>query len=141
MADPRKVTAYDDILPINITLTIDDSSITYDANQLGGSAQVGLAVNFSDDGVVQLAGDGEHVAGVLLLVEADDKATVQVGGVCKFKGGTSAVLTPGTKIIGDLLSAAEGYIQSVAAATGSIQVAHGMIIDANDTGAVYVLFP
>lgn len=141
MADPRKTTAYDDILPINLTLAIDDVTITYDATQLGGSAQVGLAVNFSDDGEVQLAGDGEHVAGVLLKVEADDFATVQVGGVCKFKGGTSATLTPGTMIVGDLLSSAEGYIQTAAAATGSIGIAHGMIIDATDTGNVYVLFP
>lgn len=139
MADPRKVAAYDDIEPLVLTLEIDDSSITYDQTKTGGSAQIGLAVNFSDDGIVQLAGDGEAVAGVLILVEGDNMCSVQVGGVAKFKGGTSATLTPGTPITGDLLSSAEGYVQTAADTTGATKVARGMIIDATDTGAVYVL--
>ena len=50
------------------------------------------------------------------------------------------LLPPGTKIVGDLLVAAEGYIRSVASATvAEVAVARGQITDASTTTAVEVI--
>lgn len=140
MANPRNTVDFSDIKPLNLTFIADGSSVTFDRDEEGGSAQVGLAVNLSASKTIQTAGDGEVVIGVLLSVEPDGTCTVQVGGVATFKGGTSATLTPGTAIVGDLLSSAEGYIQT--AGTGSVAAAaagRGRILDASDTSAVKVL--
>jgi hypothetical protein len=131
---------FSEIKPVRITCVADGSTVTFDRTQAGGSAQVGLAVNLSASKTIQTAGDGERILGVLLNVEPDGMCTVQVGGVATFKGGTSATLTPGSAIVGDLLSAAEGYIQTVG--TGSVAAGiagRGMILDASDTNAVKVL--
>lgn len=140
MANPRSTVDFSGIKPLNITCVADNSTVTFDRDEEGGSAQVGLAVNLSASKTIQLAGDGEVVLGVLLSVEPDGMCTVQVGGVATFKGGTSATLTPGTKIVGDLLSAAEGYIQTVGTGSvGALAPGRGVILDASDTNAVKVL--
>jgi len=141
MADPRKTVDHSEIDPLYVTFAIDDVTITYDATKVGGSTQVGLAVNLSASDTIQLVGDGEAILGALVLVEPDGMGTVQVGGVATFKGGDGATLTPGSKIVGDLgAAAAEGYIRSVAAATlAEVAVARGMILDPSVTTAVQVL--
>ena len=139
MADPRNAVAFEGIGYEAQTFLIDNSTITFDATKSGGSAQVGLAVAFSASATVELAGDGEEVVGKLISVESDNKAVVQTGGYMTLPGGTSAVLTPGKKIVGDLLLSAEGYIREVATATAAeLGVARGMIVDASVTTAVVV---
>jgi len=139
MADPRLAHAYDDIHAKFATFDIDDSTITWSATEAGGSAQCGLAVALSAAGTIELAGDGEEIVGKLKLVESDGKATVQIGGFMTFPAGTSAGLTVGKKIVGDLLISAEGYIREVNTGTAAeLGVCRGMIIDASDTDAVVV---
>lgn len=123
-----------------------DNTIVYDETKEGGSAQVGLAVEITASKTVGLVASGHPVLGKLLSVEADDTATVQIGGGCSLPGGTGATLTPGTKIVGDLLVAAKGYIQSIAASGGAYaeaaaddtQAGAHKILDATDTEAVQV---
>lgn len=135
MADPRADVRFDNIDYRAETFKIDDSTITYDATQPGGSAQVGLAVNQSAGDTIQLVGDGEAISGKLIQVTKDGYATVQTRGYCTLPGGTSATLTIGTKIVGDLLVAAEGYIQS---ASTQHTVSRGRIVDPTTTTAVVV---
>ncbi len=139
MADPRGSIDYEGVHAKYMAFAIDDSTITYDSAQAGGSAQVGLAVAMSAAGTIELAGDGEEIVGKLKLVESDNFATVQVGGCTTLPGGTSATLTVGKKFVGDLLVSAEGYIREVAEGTAAeLAVARGMIIDASDTDNVVV---
>lgn len=139
MADPRADTKFDEIGAEFVTFKIDNSTITYSATSTNGSAQVGLAVALSAAETVELAGDGEEIVGKLISVEPDNYCTVQVAGFMTLPGGTSATLTPGKKIVGDLLVAAEGYIREVATGTAAeLGVARGMIIDASVTTAVVV---
>lgn len=122
------------------TYKIDDSTITYDASQPGGSAQVGLAVTFSAADTVALTADADEVVGKLILVEADDKCTVQTDGTMTLPGGDGATLTLGTKIVGDLgASSAKGYIRSAASAQAAeLLVGRGRIENAGTTTAVVV---
>jgi hypothetical protein len=139
MADPRNVVTNVGVEPRYRTYLIDNSTITYDADVAGGSAQVGLAVTFSDDNTVQLVADGEAVIGKLILVEPNLVCNVQVGGCMTLPGGTGAALTNGKKIVGDLLVAAEGYIREVATGTAAeLGVARGFISNNADTTAVEV---
>ena len=139
MADPRADIEFDGIKAEFVTFAIDDSTITYSATAVGGSAQVGLAVAFSASGTVELAGDGEEIVGKLVSVEKDGFCTVQTAGYMTLPAGTSASLTPGKKIVGDLLVSAEGYIREVATGTAAeLGVARGMIVDASVTTAVRV---
>lgn len=123
-----------------------DNSIVFDSTKEGNSEQVGLAVTIVDDKTVGLVGDGEPVLGKLLVVEGDDCATVQIGGGATLPGGTGATLTPGSKIVGDLLVAAKGYIRSIAAsgaayaeaAADETQNGAHKILDATDSDAVQV---
>lgn len=140
MSNPRNTVNFDGILPEVVTFKIDDSTITYSASSVNGSAQVGLAVTLSSDGTIGLVGDGEAVVGKLLKVEADDKASVQVGGYMTLAAGNGATLTLGEKIVGALNAlSAEGYIRAVATATAA-ELGHcrGMIIDNDTTTAVVV---
>lgn len=139
MADPRLDVKFDDIKPQRATFKIDNSTITYSSTVANGSSQVGLAVTLSAAETVELVGDGEDVLGKLLSVTADNYCTVQVGGVMTLPGGTSATLTLGTKIVGDLLVAAEGYIRSAnSAVAAELLVARGSIWDASDASNVVV---
>lgn len=139
MTDPRLDTQFLDIGAEFVTFKIDNSTITYSATEDNGSAQVGLAVGFSAAETVELVGDGEEVVGKLISVTKDNYCTVQVAGFMTLPGGTSASLTVGKKIVGDLLVAAEGYIREVATGTAAeLGVARGMIVDAGTTTAVVV---
>lgn len=140
MADPRNTVAFEGINAEYTTFLIDDSTITYSATATNGSTAVGKAVGFSTHKTIELVGDGEEVVGKLVSVESDGKAVVQTGGYMTLPGGTSATLTPGKKIVGDLgASSAEGYIREVATATAAeLGVARGMIIDAGTASATVV---
>ncbi len=121
------------------TYEIDAVSITYSATVAGGSSQVGLAVTLTDDNTIATAADGEEIEGKLIKVEADGWATVQVGGYMTLPAGTSASLTNGKKIVGDLLVSAEGYIREVNTATAAeLGLCRGRIIDNSTTTAVVV---
>jgi hypothetical protein len=122
------------------TFKIDDSTITYDATQEGGSAAVGKGVTLSGNDTVALVGDGEKVEGMLLHVESDGVAAVVTEGVVELPGGAGASLTRGKKIVGDLgPSSAKGYIREVATATAAeLGVARGSIRNTADTAAVVV---
>ena len=140
MADPRDTVEFEGLHAEHATFKIDASTITYDKTKTNGSAQVGLTVTFSADRTIQLIGDGEAVLGKLIAVEADDKANVQIAGIMTLKGGTSATLTRGKKIVGDLLSSAECYIREVAAGTAAeLAVARGYIIDDDATNPIISL--
>ena len=138
MADPRDAVRFDEIGE-RWTFKIDDSTITYDAAETNGSAQVGLAVTLSTDDTIGLVGDGEFVLGKLIKVESDDKAVVQVSGYMTLPAGTGATLTLGKSIVGDLLVAAEGYVREVATATAAeLGVCRGFIQNNDTTTAVVV---
>lgn len=139
MSDPRADVNFNEIGAEFVTFKIDNSTIAYSATAANGSAQVGLAVALSAAETVELAGDGEEVVGKLVSVEPDGYCTVQVAGFMTLPAGTSASLTVGKKIVGDLLVSAEGYIREVATGTAAeLGVARGMIIDAGVTTAVVV---
>jgi hypothetical protein len=134
MSDPRKAVRYEGIEYKAVTIA-HDATIVYDVTKVNGSEQVGLAVSVETDGEVTLAGSGENVWGKLIKVESDGFCVVQYRGFVTLPGGTSATLTAGLKIVGDLLSSAEGYIQ---AASSEHTVSRGVIIDASDTENVVV---
>lgn len=134
MADPRNDVAFEGIGYLAVTIA-HDNTIVYDRTKAGGSAQVGLAVSIESDGVVTLVGDGENVFGKLIKVEPDGFCVVQIAGMMTLPGGTSATLTAGLKIVGDLLVSAEGYVQAVSTQD---TVSRGIIVDASDPTAVVV---
>ena len=118
--DPRKRIRYEGIGFRAITLKIDASTITYSATEENGSAAVGMAVTLKADDTVELAGDGEFVAGKLLEVFADNTCTVQIAGFCTLPAGAGASTTLGYPIVGDLDgNSAEGYVREVASATAA----------------------
>ncbi len=147
MADPRKIVNFDGIDAVYATFKIDNSTITYDSTKTDGTASVGLAVTLSADGTVALTAAGDAVIGKLISVEADNFATVQIGGICTLPGGSGATLTRGEKIMGALGAAsAKGYIDSVPSAGAAyvqadqqkIARGRGVILDKSDTTAVVV---
>ncbi|HEY8838247.1 MAG TPA: hypothetical protein VIO16_11345 [Dehalococcoidia bacterium] len=143
MPDPRAVLAFEGIDAEYATYAIDNSTITYDATKANGAATTMLdkAVTFSTGKTVALAADGDAVIGRLDAVTSDNYARVQVEGFTTLPGGTSATLTPGTVVVGALLSAAKGYIRSAASATAAELVKYGPTIhDATDATAVVVQF-
>lgn len=132
-----------------VTYKIDNSTIVYDATKANGAADtmIGKAVTLSADDTVALAGDGDAIEGKLILVESDNKCSVQVAGVMTLPGGDSATLTRGKKIVGDLGPAsAKGYIRDVVVAAGTYAAAEanealkarGRIINVADTANVVV---
>lgn len=134
-SDPRAIRRFDGIGHCEATFVIDDSTITFDATEVGGSAQVGLAVTLSDDETVALAGDGEAVIGKLLRVESDGEATVQVSGFCTLPLGATESATVGGRIVGD----GAGAIRDVASAEAAeLAVAHHTIISDAVTTAIIV---
>ena len=134
MADPRKFVALDGIGQ-NFETFAHDDTIVYDADEEGGSAQVGLAVTIESAKTVTLIGDGEKLLGRLTKVEGDGYCTVQIKGNMQLPGGSGATLTEGTPVMGDLGTAsAEGYIQTC----GSGVNGAGMILDSDTATAVWV---
>lgn len=140
MADPRDDIRFEEIGALNVTYKIDNSTITYDATKVNGSAQVGLAVTLSAGGTVALADDGDPVEGKLITVEADGKCVVQAGGYMTLPGGNAATLTEGQAFVGDQNASAEpGYIRDVnTAVAAELGGARGRIVDADVTTAVVV---
>jgi hypothetical protein len=141
MADPRTgIGLWEEEGALFQTFTYDNSTITYSATEEGGSAVVGRAVTFSAAaGVIETVADGEFVLGRLVKVESDGKCTVQTKGVMELPAGTTATLTLGKAIVGDLLIAAEGYIREVNTATAAeLGVQNGKIWEATTTTAVVV---
>ncbi len=135
MANPRNTIDFTDIGLLTATFHIDAAAITYSATEENGSAAVGFACTLSADQTITLAGDGEGVLGKVLLVEADNKATVAVKGFMRLPGGDGATLTRMKSIVGDLgAAAAEGYVREVATATAAeLGVCRGVIIDDDAT--------
>lgn len=136
MADPRLTTAFSGIDQEFATYQV-DASIVYDATQVGGSAVVGRAVAVTGARQVGLATDGQLIEGKLILVEPDNRATVQIEGFTTLPAGTGATFTGvGQRAVGALLGTAAGYIR--AAASADALNADAEIIDASDTTAVIV---
>lgn len=141
MADPRLSVDNNEVAAEFASYKIDDSTITYSATEDGGSDKVDLAVTLTagSQNVIETVGDGEFVLGKLIKVEKDGIATVQTKGYMELAAGTSATLTEGKAIVGDLLVAAEGYIREVATATAAeLGVCRGWIDDPTTTTAVVV---
>lgn len=115
MSDPRKTIAFDEIDNNRTTFKIDASTITYDALQVGGSAQVNKAVKLSADNTIALTTDGSMVLGKLDKVEADGFASVIDDGYVTLPGGNGAALTRGKHIVGAVdAGSAGGFIREVA---------------------------
>lgn len=147
MADPRSANSTrDGIAPRVATYKIDGADIVYSATETNGSAVVGRAVRLSASDTVRLSGDGEAVDGKLLKVEDDGFCSVQVGGFMTLPKGDGAV-TIGSKIVGNLLGAARGYIRAAAvagatyaqAAANESERSKGVTTDIADTANVEVL--
>lgn len=142
MSDPRNDVRFDGIGYMAETYKIDNSTITYDETEVGGSAEVDYAVTLSADSTVALVGDGELVLGKLIKVESDGKAVVQTCGYMTLPAGTGATLTLGEKIVGDLGGGGgtdKGYIRAVATGTAAeLGHARGAIINNDTTTAVVV---
>lgn len=140
MADPRLSVNFDGIKPVRV-LYKHDSSIVYLATEENGSVSVGLAATLvATAKTVGLVGDGEQVEGKIETVYSDGFVSIQRGGFMQLKGGTSATLTHGKKIVGDLLAAAKGYIREVNTATAAeLGVMRGQIIDSTTTTAIDVV--
>ncbi len=142
MADPRNRVAFDGIGVRRVTYKTDNSTILYDKTKVGGSAQVGLAVELSTDDTVALAQDGNPVEGKLVEVFDDNTCSVEVDGYVDLPAGASAAVNIGRKIVGALgPSSARGYVRAVAAAAGAFAQAtmqdalngRGRIINNDDT--------
>ncbi|MCE7937115.1 MAG: hypothetical protein DYG90_00645 [Chloroflexi bacterium CFX6] len=120
------------------TFEIDGSTITYDEDEEGGSAQIGLVVKVSANKTVALPATGEGFHGVLELVEPDGAATVRIRGWARAKKG-DGTLTVGTKLVADVRTAAKGYVRSVAAGTlAEVAVARHYCADTSDADAVQI---
>ena len=145
MADPRLSVSYEDAGALRLTFKIDNSTITYSATANGGSSQVGLAVRLSAADTVALTQAGSAVLGKLILVESDNMATVQVKGVVTLPAGTghagNNVITLGCKIVGDVSTAAEGYIRGMTTNAWNADnvLGRGVVLDLGTTTAVEVL--
>lgn len=143
MANPRAIALDAGLRTYQVTKPYDNDTITYSATADGGSASVGLAVTLTTDDEVALCADAEYVFGKLLAVEADGMCIIERGYGVTLPGGTSATLTRGKGIVGDLLVAAKGYIREVATAQAAelgVQ-AGSTIIDPSTTTAVVVNLP
>jgi hypothetical protein len=140
MANPRKIVKYNGIRYEAQTFKIDGVTITYDEDEENGSAQANLAVTMSADDTVALTADGNAVVGKLLKVEHDGMCNVQTAGYMALPKGDGAMLTRGSKIVGDLgAAAARGYVRDVATATAAeLGVARGMVVNTADTEDVWV---
>lgn len=148
-ADARNAISLVGIRPLRVTLNIDNSTITPSSTAAGGSTVINRAVTLSADNTVALAGAGEKVIGKLISVNpdsADLRATVQVGGFMTLPKGDNYGGSPGLRIVGDVVSAAKGYVKHVPLAGGSYsqaevnlaQKANGTIYDDSDSALVLV---
>lgn len=119
MATGRNQVDYTGIGYAAIAQKIDGVTIVSDRLAVNGAAatMIGKAVSRSTDDTVQLASDGEHIVGKLILVESDGFCTVQTEGYADFQLGASATVTKGHPIVGALGAAsAKGFIRNAVAA-------------------------
>jgi hypothetical protein len=139
-SNPRDIVRHTDNDAHYETYEIDASTITYDATEEGGSAQVGLAVTFSADDTVALTADASAVLGKLIRVEPDGKCNVQDGGYTTLPAGSGATTTRGKKIVGALGAGnARGYIRDVATdEAAELGVARGLIVNVATATAIVV---
>jgi hypothetical protein len=144
MPDPRNTThRIGTEYQRRLTFRADGTDIVHDATQPGGSAVVGRAVMVSGNGIVRLTGAASPVLGKLVLVEPNQGGgagwcTVVVGGTIDLPKGDGAI-TVDSKIVGDVLSAARGYVRSVAAATlAEVAVAKHHVLDVTTATAIEV---
>lgn len=148
MADPRDAISLIGIRPLRVTLEHDNSAITYSATANGGSSVVGRAVTLTADNKVTLTGANEVVVGKLISVVDSTYCLVQIGGFMELPKGTNYSGSPGDRLIGDVLVAAEGYVKHVAAVGSSfsqaelqaVQKGRGMVYDDSDTNNVVAHF-
>lgn len=142
LSDPRNAVNNAESGARRVTYFIDNATIVYDATQPGGAAatMIGKAVMLSAADTVALTSDGAAVEGKLILVESDNKCSVQVAGNMTLPGGAAAALTLGKRIVGAVgAAAARGYIREVATATAAeLGVARGRIVNAGTTTAVVI---
>ncbi len=136
MPDPRAAISFEGISPVIVTVE-HNGTIVFSRSEDGGAAQVGLAVMLDSDGTVSTVADGEIVFGKLLSVGPDGYCSVQIAGGMTLPGGSSATLTAGTRIEGDLSGSDEGYIQTESDAAPP--VGRGTIIDSSTATAVQVI--
>lgn len=120
MANPRNTVDFKGVGYRGFTYYIDDSTITHDRAQIGGSAQAGKLVSFvaGDPSVVKLTGAAtDGVLGVLVDVKEDGACTVQVEGGAEIT--LAAAQSPDVgSFIGGGATAGLGYvIDTVNAAT------------------------
>lgn len=123
------------------TFDIDGVTIVYDGDEPGGAAatMIDHAVMFTGNKQVGLTSDAAGVAGKLIHVESDGKCRVQTGGWMKLPSGAGATITRGLAIVGDLDTAARGFIRGAASGVAAeLAVARGEIMDNSDTAAVWV---
>lgn len=138
MADPRGTPRRDNTSDPVKSYKIDGSDITFDATLAGGSSAVGKAVMLSGNGVVRLAGDAAAVLGRLEQVEDDGVCAVRVRGAMTLPKGDGSV-TVNTPIVGNLVTAARGYIRNANSAVAAETIAaRGLIVDVSDTANVEV---
>lgn len=140
MANPRKTVDFTDIGREAASFLSDGITIVYDRTKRNGSTAVGKVVTMSAANTVALAADGDPIAGVLDVVEADGVCTVKFDGFATVPGGNAAALTLGRKFVGAVGvggSGDKGYIR-VAASPADALVARGSIVDPTDPTQVVV---
>jgi hypothetical protein len=146
MSDPRNKISHRGLVPVgdgDLPFHTDNSTILYDEDEPGGSAQVGLAVTLSANNTVALTADGDAFLGELIRVEKDNKATVRTKGVVFPPAGAAATNTRGSKVVGALGpfsgGTSKGYVRSAASGTAAELVkARGMVYDNSDTDAIEI---
>jgi hypothetical protein len=123
-----------------VTLRIDDDTITFDEDEAGGSAEVGLAVKISAADTVALVEDANPIYGELISVEGDGACLVKKGGFVTLPAGTSHGISAGTRgIVGCLLASAKGYVRaSNSAVAAELENARGVCVNAADTTALKI---
>lgn len=131
---------YDGLESDYVTLMIDDDTITFDEDEEGGSAQVGLAVKISGADEVALVADADPVYGELILVEGDGGCLVKKSGFVTLPGGTSHGITAGIRgIVGCLLVSAKGYVRASASGTAAeLENARGVCVNAATATALKI---
>lgn len=134
-------TSYENIEGDYVTVLIDDSTITFDQDEEGGSDKVGLAVRLTSTAdTIETVAAGEFIFGKLILVEGDGYATVKWRGPMTLPGGTSHGISAGTVgLIGAVLGAAEGYVKAANPATlAEVAKQRGFCANAADATALAV---
>jgi hypothetical protein len=111
-----------------------DGSITYDITLVGGAAEVGQVVTVTADDTVGLITNGDPFLGLLILVEADGKCTVQLNGMMDVPTDGDPI-TFNSRVVGGTTN---GTIR--AATTGDEITGQGVVInDSVGTNTVRIL--